>query len=186
MEVMALRRQQIKNFFRLLMLANGTPMFCAGDEFMNTQKGNNNPYNQDNEITWLDWDLLEHNRDMFRFFKCMIEFRKAHPSIGRGRYWREDVQWYGTTAGVNLSGDSRAVAYFLRGSKLRDNDLYVLINAYWEDLIFTIQEGRAEEWSRVVDTSLASHEDIVETGTGYPISSLQHVVKARSIVVLLR
>ena len=80
------------------MLANGTPMFCAGDEFMNTQKGNNNPYNQDNEITWLDWDLLEQNRDMFRFFKCMIAFRKAHPSIGRGRYWREDVQWYGTTA----------------------------------------------------------------------------------------
>jgi isoamylase len=185
-EVMALRRQQIKNFFCLLMLANGTPMFCAGDEFMNTQKGNNNPYNQDNEITWLDWDLLEHNRDMLRFFKCMIAFRKAHPSIGRGRYWRENVQWYGTTAGVDLSRDSRALAYFLRGSRLRDNDLYVLINACWEDLIFTIQEGRAEEWRRVVDTSLASPEDIAETGKGHPVSSLQHVVKARSIVLLLR
>src|SRR5271157_2063247 len=185
-EVMALRRQQIKNFFCLLMLANGTPMFCAGDEFMNTQKGNNNPYNQDNEVTWLDWDLLEHNRDMLRFFKCMIAFRKVHPSIGRGRYWREDVQWYGTTAGMDLSRDSRALAYFLRGSRLRDNDLYVLINAYWEDLIFTIQEGPAEEWRRVVDTSLPSPEDIAETGKGHPISSLQHVVKARSIVVLLR
>ncbi len=169
-EVMALRRQQVKNFFCLLMLANGTPMFCAGDEFMNTQKGNNNPYNQDNEITWLDWDLLEHNRDMFRFFKCMIEFRKAHPSIGRGRYWREDVQWYGTTAGMDLSRDSRSLAYFLRGARLRDNDLYVLINAYWEDLIFTIQEGQAEEWRRVVDTSLASPEDIAETGKGHPVS----------------
>ncbi len=58
-DVMALRRRQVKNFCCLLMLANGTPMFVAGDEFMNTQRGNNNPYNQDNEITWLDWDLLE-------------------------------------------------------------------------------------------------------------------------------
>ena len=56
-EVLALRRQQVKNFFTLLMLANGTPMFCAGDEFLNTQHGNNNPYNQDNETTWLDWSF---------------------------------------------------------------------------------------------------------------------------------
>ena len=185
-EVMALRKQQIKNFFCLLMLANGTPMFCAGDEFMNTQKGNNNPYNQDNEITWLDWDLLDRNRDMFRFFKLMIAFRKAHHSIGRGRYWREDVQWYGTSAGVDLSGDSRALAYFLRGSRLKDNDLYVMINAYWEDLAFTIQEGQAGEWRRVADTSLASPDDIAEADKGYPISSLQYLVKARSIVVLER
>jgi isoamylase len=185
-DVMALRKQQIKNFFCLLMLANGTPMFCAGDEFMNTQKGNNNPYNQDNETTWLDWDLIERNRDIFRFFKGMIAFRKAHPSIGRSRYWREDVQWYGTTAGVDLSRDSRALAYFLSGSRLGDNDLYVLINAYWEDLIFTIQEGRAEEWRSVVDTSLSSPEDIAEEGRGSFLSSLHRVVKARSVVVLLR
>ncbi len=185
-EVMALRKQQIKNFFCLLMLANGTPMFCAGDEFMNTQKGNNNPYNQDNEITWVDWDLLDRNRDMFRFFKLMIAFRKAHHSIGRGRYWREDVQWYGTSAGADLSGDSRALAYFLRGSSLKDNDFYVMINAFWEDLVFTIQEGRAGEWRRVVDTSLVSPDDIVEAGKVYLISSLRYLVKARSIVVLER
>ena len=58
-EVMRLRKQQIKNFFTILMVSNGTPMFCAGDEFMNTQRGNNNPWNQDNETTWLDWDLLK-------------------------------------------------------------------------------------------------------------------------------
>ena len=185
-EVMALRRKQVKNFFCLLMLANGTPMFCAGDEFMNTQKGNNNPYNQDNEITWVDWDLLDHNRDMFRFFKSMIAFRKTHHSIGRGRYWREDVRWYGTSAGVDLSEDFRALAYFLRGSRLKDNDLYVMINAYWEDLAFTIQEGQADEWRRVADTSLASPDDVAEAGTGYPIPSLQYLVKARSIVVLER
>ena len=93
--MLALRRRQVKNFCCLLMLANGTPMFCAGDEFMNTQGGNNNPYNQDNETTWLDWDLLDQNRDVFRFFQQMIAFRKAHPSIGRSRFWRDDVRWYG-------------------------------------------------------------------------------------------
>jgi len=185
-EVMALRRQQIKNFFCLLMLANGAPMFCAGDEFMNTQQGNNNPYNQDNEITWLDWDLLERNRDMFRFFKCMIEFRKAHPSIGRGRYWREDVRWYGITGGVDLSPDSRSLAYFLRGSSLKDNDLYVMINAYWEDLVFIIQEGRADQWRRVADTGLVTPDDIAEPGQEQSISSSQYLVKARSVVVLER
>ena len=93
--VMALRRQQAKNFCCLLMLANGTPMFSAGDEFLHTQLGNNNPYNQDNETTWLDWNRLEENRDIFRFFRLMIALRKAHPSIARSRYWREDVQWFG-------------------------------------------------------------------------------------------
>jgi pullulanase/glycogen debranching enzyme len=88
------------------------PLFCAGDEFMNTQKGNNNPYNQDNEITWLDWELLERNRDMFRFFKSLIAFRKAHPSIARSRYWREDVQWYGTTGGVDLCWDYSVFGLF--------------------------------------------------------------------------
>jgi isoamylase len=185
-EVMALRRQQVKNFFCLLMLANGTPMFCAGDEFMNTQQGNNNPYNQDNEITWLDWDLLERNRGMFRFFRLMIAFRKAHPSIGRGRYWREDVQWYGPAAGVDFSAESRSIAYFLGGSGLKDNDLYVMINAHWKDLPFTIQVGRADEWRRVADTSLASPDDIAEPGKGTPIFSLERLVRARSIMVLER
>ncbi|MEN6441602.1 MAG: isoamylase [Syntrophobacter sp.] len=183
-KVMALRSQQIKNFFCLLMLSNGSPMFCAGDEFMNTQRGNNNPYNQDNETTWLDWDLLERNRDMFRFFQLMITFRKAHPSICRGRYWRESVRWYGTTGGVDLSPASRSLAYFLSGSKTGDNDLYVMINAYWEDLVFTVQEGKAGEWRRVVNTGLASPEDIVETGNACPFPGLRHMVKARSIVVL--
>jgi len=185
-EVMALRRRQVKNFFCLLMLANGTPLFSSGDEFMNTQHGNNNPYNQDNEITWLDWDLLDKNREIFRFFKNMIAFRKAHPSIARGRYWRKDIEWHGVSGGVDLSPDSRSFAFFLNGSSLGDNDLYVMINASWEDLKFSIQKGRAVEWRRVVDTSLPSPHDIEEAGKGGRISQLQYPVRGRSIVVLLR
>ena len=185
-EVMALRRRQIKNFFCLLMIANGTPMFCAGDEFMNTQRGNNNPYNQDNEITWLDWDLLELNRDLFRFFKCMIAFRKSHPSIGRDRYWRKDVQWYGTNGNVDFSPDSRFFAFHLSGGSLGDNDLYVMINAFWKDLQFSVQEGHAGEWRRVVDTGLPSPHDIAETGKEERVPNLRYTVGGRSIVVLLR
>ena len=98
--VLALRRQQVKNFCALLLLANGIPMFVAGDEFLNTQGGNNNPYNQDNEITWLDWARLDANRDIFRFFKLMIAFRKAHrhrPSHLLAR--RRLVAWRRRTGG---------------------------------------------------------------------------------------
>jgi isoamylase len=186
-DVMALRRRQIKNFCCLLMLANGTPMFCAGDEFMNTQGGNNNPYNQDNETTWLDWDRQARNRDdMFRFFKNMIAFRKAHPSIGRGRFWRSDIRWYGVGRDVDFSPDSHTLAYCLHGAAEGDRDLYVLINAYWEPLTFAVCEGAAPEWSRVVDTMRDSPDDILEPGQEQSLSSGSYRVGPRSIVVLLR
>ncbi|MBI1880925.1 MAG: glycogen-debranching protein [Chloroflexi bacterium] len=185
-EVLALRRRQVKNFCTLLLLANGIPMIVAGDEFMNTQWGNNNPYNQDNEITWLDWDLLEKNRDIFRFFKGMIAFRKAHPSIGRSRYWREDVRWYGVSGPPDLRKFSHTLAYFLSGAAQGDDDLYVMINVYWNDLIFAIQEGRTGEWLRVADTSLPSPDDLAEAGQEMRLDSLRYCVKARSVGVLRR
>ena len=123
------------------MLSNGIPMFRAGDEFLNTQFGNNNPYNQDNEISWLDWGQLEANQDIFRFFKSMIAFRKSHPSLCRSRFWREDISWYGVGPAVDLSPDSRSLAFCLHGASQGDDDIYVMINAYWEELQFQIQEG---------------------------------------------
>jgi glycogen operon protein len=185
-DVMALRKQQIKNFCCLLFLSNGTPMFCAGDEFMNTQGGNNNPYNQDNETTWLDWSLLERNQDMFRFFKHMIAFRKAHPSLGRSRFWREDVHWYGVGLEADLSHDSHSLAFFLSGVSQQDDDLYVMINGYWSDLLFTLQEGHVTDWRRVIDTSLPSPEDFCEPGQEQALRSLTYRVRTRSIVVLVR
>ena len=184
--VMELRRQQIKNFCCLLFLSNGTPMFCAGDEFMNTQGGNNNPYNQDNTTTWLNWDLLARNRDIFGFFKNMIAFRKAHPSLGRSRFWREDIKWYGVRKDPDLSDASHTLAFCLHGASQQDEDIYVMINAYWNDLDFVVQEGRADEWKRVVDTSLASPFDFSAPGAEPPLGSSTYTVKARSIVMLLR
>lgn len=185
-EVIERRKRQIKNFCCLLFLANGTPMFCAGDEFLNTQRGNNNPYNQDNETAWLNWDLLERNRDIFRFFQKIIAFRKAHPSLSRSRFWREDVRWYGTGSQVDWSDDSHTLAFFLSGASQKDDDIYAMINAYWHDLSFTIQEGTAAEWHRVVDTSLACPSDFSEPGAEPPLSTLVYAVKARSVVILLR
>ena len=184
--VIELRKQQIRNFCCLLLLANGTPMFCAGDEFMNTQGGNNNPFNQDNHTTWLDWDLLERDRDIFRFFKSMIAFRKAHPSLGRSRFWRDDVSWYGVEKDVDLSDSSHTLAFCVHGGALRDGDVYVMINAYWENLDFTIQEGQPGEWKRVVDTSLATPFDFAAPGSEPKLTSATYTLKARSVVVLLR
>ena len=183
-EVLALRRKQAKNFFCLLMLSNGIPMFRGGDEFLNTQFGNNNPYNQDNEINWLDWNQLEANRDIFRFFKGMIAFRKSHPSLCRSRFWREDISWYGVGHEVDLSPDSRSLAFCLHGASQADDDIYVMINAYWQELRFEIQEGTPQDWVRVVDTDLPSPTDFSEHGL--PLQGLVYQVASRSIVVLVR
>ena len=184
-EVLKLRKRQIKNFCCLLFLSNGTPMFRAGDEFMQTQGGNNNPYNQDNETSWLDWRRLDANPDIFRFFKLMIAFRKAHPSLARSRFWREDVHWYGVGPHTDLSFDSRSLAFALRGASQADDDLYVMINAYWEDLDFEIQVGAAADWRRAIDTSLDSPLDFLEPGNEAPLQSLHYRVAARSVVTLV-
>src|SRR5260370_38304587 len=79
-KVIELRKRQAKNIFCLLMLSNGIPMLTAGDEFLHTQGGNNNPYNQENETTWLNWNQLPEHSGIIRFFNVIIAFRKAHPT----------------------------------------------------------------------------------------------------------
>jgi isoamylase len=180
-EVHALRRRQVKNFCALLMLANGTPMISAGDELMRTQGGNNNAYNQDNERSWIDWSLARRNADVLRFFQLMIAFRRQHPSIGRDGFWRDAVRWYGPQGAVDLGHDSHSLAYFLSGAALKDSDLYVMINSYWEPLWFTIQEPA--KWSRVVDTSRDSPDDIALPGEPLSVTD-SYLVGPRAVVVL--
>lgn len=184
--VLELRNRQAKNFCCLLMLSNGVPMFRMGDEFLNTQHGNSNPYNQDNETSWLDWGQLERQRDVFRFFREMIAFRKRHPSLCRSRFWRDDVQWHGVGRYPDLSLHSRALAFFLRGASQGDVDMYVMINAWSEPLEFGIHEGKADEWRCVIDTSLPSPDDIVPESDGNRVHSTSYRVAGRSVVVLVR
>lgn len=183
-DIIRLRKRQVKNFFCLLMLSGGTPMFRMGDEFLQTQRGNNNPYNQDNETSWLDWRRLDEHRDVFRFFKEMIAFRKAHPSIARSHFWRDEVQWFGPDEPVDLSPSSRVLAYYLSGQSLDDDDLYVLVNASHDPVTFHIQRGLPGMWHKVIDTAAESPDDI--SNVGFPGVAVADIVDvtARSIAVL--
>ncbi len=181
-EVLALRMRQMKNFVALLMLANGTPMLVAGDEFGNTQGGNNNPYNQDNATTWLDWDRLEVNRDLFAFTRGMIALRKGRRSIARSRYWRQDVRWFGTTGGPDEAPWSHSVAWWLSGARFGEGDLYVMVNAFWQPLDFAVQVPG--DWRRIVDTTLPSSTGMLAADAAPPVGAGPVTVGPRSIVVL--
>jgi glycogen operon protein len=185
-DVIALRRRQSKNFAAILMLSNGVPMFRMGDEFLNTQEGNNNPYNQDNETTWIDWNRIDAFADVHRFFRLMIAFRASHPSIARSTFWRDDVTWFGADGPPDLGTSSHSIAYLLRGASEQDDDLYVMINGWIESLDFVIQDGAAGEWRRIVDTSLEAPDDIADDLVGVVVDRRTYRVSSRSVVVLAR
>lgn len=182
--VRAVRRRQAKNFCALVLLANGTPMLRAGDEFLQTQGGNNNPYNQDNATSWLDWRLARDNAELVRFFRLMIGFRKAHPSLGRSRFWREDVRWFGTGAAVQMGADSRTLAIFLRGASQGDCDLYMMINGSDREQSFAIQVAPGRAWRRIFDTGLPAPGDFAQERTGVALEAAQYVLGPRAIAVL--
>lgn len=160
-EVQSLRRRMIRNACAVLMCSRGTPMFLAGDEFGNTQYGNNNCYCQDNEISWLDWSLLEKNRDLFEFFRFMIAYRKAHPAIrkrlpnavcGMDPVHVHDVQ----AEKLSIAPDARTFAMSFAGynrKKGQDDLVYVAINTYWEDVTITLPALKANgSWYLSVNT----------------------------------
>ena len=100
----SLRNRQVRNFMAILLLSRGVPMFVAGDEIRRSQKGNNNAYCQDNEISWFDWTLVDKNSELLRFCSRMIRFRKMHAAVRRDQFFNasvnerglKDVSWHGT------------------------------------------------------------------------------------------
>ncbi len=181
-EVLALRERQAKNLIALLLLANGTPMLRAGDEFLHTQRGNNNPYNQDNETSWIDWSRRDARPGYWRFVQRMIKFRKAHPSLARSRFWREDVRWFGPRGVADLARP--AIAMHVRGGSQGDDDLYVMINGGSEPVPFVIQDVPGS-WRVAIDTSRPAPDDI-ELEHPHELARPSYIVDQRSIVVLLR
>ncbi len=140
-EVCELRLRMMKNAIMVLMTSRGIPMFLAGDEFGNTQFGNNNPYCQDNQVSWLNWELLDKNRDLFEFFKKMIAFRKEHICVrkatGTCSLYYPDVSFHGTIPWIRqFFGTDRYVGVMFAGVKEDGSDdiVYIGINAYWEQL----------------------------------------------------
>ncbi len=182
--VMRLRKQQARNLFCLLMLSNGTPMIRMGDEFLQTQGGNNNPYNQDNETSWLNWDHLRQHADFFNFCKRVISFRKAHPSLSRSRFWRNDVTWFGPNGSVDLSDRSQTLGIFLAGYSEDDADIIILINGSKDGVEFDLRFARPSgPWAKALDTAIES-PDVIETQKNLlPDDVLE--VSAHSVVLLI-
>jgi glycogen operon protein len=179
--VLALRERQAKNFLALLMLSNGTPMLRAGDEFLQTQRGHNNPYNVD-ETTWLDWHRRDSYAGFWRFAQKMIAFRKRHLSIARSRFWRDDVRWFGPRGVVDFA--EPVVAWGLRGESQQDRDLYVIVNGGDEPVTFVLQHN-TKPWQLAVDTSRPSPDDI-ELERPRPLARPSYLAAGHSVVVLVR
>ena len=116
----------------------------------------------------------------------MIAFRKAHPSVCRSRFWREDIRWRGVGPSADLSYQSRSFAYYLKAPNGSDADLYVMINAYTEALKFTVHDGLYKPWYRVIDTACASPDDILEPGSERQVFGSTYDVQPRSVVVLVQ
>ncbi len=149
--VLKLRNKQLYNAFTMLMLSQGTPLIFMGDEFGNSQNGNNNPYGQDNEVTWLDWSDKRANKDLFNFVKCLIAFRKKnkvfhqdheltmtdYKSVGYPNVsFHNQVAWM-----PELTIESRNIAYMLCGDYADGNEgelWYVAINMHWEPQEFAM------------------------------------------------
>lgn len=161
-EVISLRFQMMRNACTALFLSRGTPMFLAGDEFGNTQFGNNNAYCQDNEISWLDWTLLEKNHGFFEFFKAVLNFRQSHPSI------RKDLEkslcgfppislHTANPWDSNITPDTKTLGVLYAGidPKTKCEDIvYFVMNVFWEEQQVTLPElPESFAWFLVIDTT---------------------------------
>ncbi|MDO4298020.1 MAG: alpha-amylase family glycosyl hydrolase [Lachnospiraceae bacterium] len=161
-DVLKLRYRMIRNACAVLMCSRGTPMFLAGDEFGNTQFGNNNSYCQDNIISWLDWSLLNKNRELFEFFKFMIDYRYRHPIIRKklpnAVCGMDPIHTHNVNAEeTNIPRDARTFAVSFAGydrRKGKDDLVYVAINSHWEDVTITLPDlRRYGSWYLSVNTS---------------------------------
>ena len=145
-DVLSLRYRMIRNACAVLMCSRGTPMFLSGDEFGNTKFGNNNSYCQDSKISWLDWRMLEKNRDLFEFFKFMIAFRKQHTVIHKklpdSVCGMDPIHTYNLNAEeVDIPRDARTFCVSFTGydkNKGKDDLVYIAVNTYWEDVTITL------------------------------------------------
>jgi isoamylase len=168
-EILNMRRRQMRNLAATLILSQGVPMILAGDEVGRTQEGNNNAYCQDNEISWLDWGLMDHNKDLLRFVRLLIAFRKSHilfkqrEFIGRAEERIPRIIWHGVRLfQPDWSWHSRSLAVELQFNG-EDSDLYFIFNAFSDQLVFELPKyPEGKRWYRLLDTFLTSPHDIAE------------------------
>jgi glycogen operon protein len=190
-----LRNRQVKNFLAVTLLSLGMPMISMGDEVRRTQRGNNNAYCQDNEISWFDWSLVDRHADVLRFVS-LLNAQRVTRSIGNERrrvslnqMIREATKsWHGVKVGQPDWGEhshSVAVSAVLRE---QGTEVYLILNAYWEPLDFELPAaaGPGRPWRRWIDTSHASPQDIRPWHEGPACLDPAYRTGPRSVVVLVR
>ena len=188
-----LRMKQMKNFLAHLFLAQGTPMMIAGDEFGRTQEGNNNAYCQDNPVSWVDWTFLKKNKELHRFTRQLIHFRKQHGCLQRHDFFEDDplgtppISWHGTQLNQPDWGTgSHNLAFYLLPSPANTCHIFVISNMSVKRVIFQLPTVTPMHWYRFADTSLRPPDDISEIGKSPRHSDQSRYSAApRSTVILV-
>jgi len=205
--IIKLREKQRRNFLVTLLLSQGVPMLLMGDEMGRTQGGNNNPYCQDNQISWLNWGLREENEAFLSFTRQLIDFRRKHPVFRRRKWFQgraihgsgvHDIGWFNPDGGAMTEkqwndGYTKAICIFLNGEEIAtpgaqgeriiDNSFLLFFNAHGKVLDFTIPPGLREwEWLTIIDTT-KSH--FVQQGQYYMYGK-SISLEGRSLMLLQR
>ena len=195
-EVNALRFRQMKNMFTILLTSRGVPMLLSGDEFANTQWGNNNAYCQDNKISWLDWSYLDKNKDLYNYVRRLIAFRKKHPVFASNSYdygnngtGYPELSLHGTRVwDLNEASSGHCFAYMyaedhVKYKTKKDTFIYVAVNAHWEEHLFELPIiPNGSSWKLAFDSTGFSSD----TGKEKKLGDQSGInLKPRSTVVLI-
>ncbi|MDJ0568046.1 MAG: glycogen debranching protein GlgX [Pleurocapsa sp. MO_192.B19] len=187
-----LRSQQIKNLLTILFISQGTPMLLMGDEVRRTQKGNNNAYCQDNELSWFDWSLVTQHDGLLRFVKKLIYFIQGLKIFRQEKFLKvthaslePHLIWHGQYLGEpDWSEDSHYLAFSLFHPDSGEH-LHVILNAYWKALKFELPPLKSGYWHRIIDTALAAPDDFSDLKAAVKIHEDNYLVTARSSLVLM-
>ena len=162
----AFRVRQIKNFLLTLFISRGVPMLLGGDEIRRTQKGNNNAYCQDNEISWYDWNFLKQHKEIFNFVRGMINFRAAHPVLSKEEFYKDsDIQWFSPQGTLPNWGNCQEKQLACLIHEDEKHSLFLMFNASNDAADFRlppVPEGLS--WHLAVDTSARAPRDLFASG----------------------
>jgi isoamylase len=182
-----IRIRQIKNMLATLLISRGVPMLFGGDEFRRTQKGNNNAYCQDNNISWYDWHLLKKNQEVYRFTREMITFRKQHRVLTKEKFYtQEDILWFNYDGGnPNWSYSIRSFGCMIFADDRKEKNICLLFNSDLIEKHFTIPtDPHGGVWHVVVDTSKEAPDDIHEAVKEVAVTQNSYMLSERSLVIL--
>jgi len=191
-DIEQLRSRQVKNYLTVTLLSLGVPMILMGDEVRRSQRGNNNAYCHDNELSWFDWTLVERHADLLRFVRIFCASR-AQRTVDHelqrvnlnAMLAQAESAWHGVKLDQPDWGDdshSVALSAELRG---RGQLMHLMLNAYWEPLEFALPPLDRGPWKRWIDTSLDSPHDIVPWAEALPVAGETYRVADRSVVMLV-